>query len=526
MSPQNQNVRQHVQRDEYREDEIDLGELISNVWRTKWRVLIALAVVAAVYLGTLAASFLTTVQTTRYEQVFDLTFEGLSDGEFPDGSPFVLSDVVSPSVLNQVYRNNQLQDYGLTLDEFRRSINVEPYSPDFFLIRARYQRLLSDSNLSAAETAELQSNMRAEMSLAQSGSVRLSMQLPPQRQVSTAIAHKVLSDTAETWAIRAIEERGVLRLNLPIYSARIFDESRFEELDYLIGIELLLENISLIEGNVVALKQQPNASNIRDEASGFNLEDLQKSISDVAQYDLRQLIDPVKELGLTRNENVVRLFYSRQLQDLGLEMRFWEQRAQLTREVLATYSRDELQNARPEGIAPSGHGSLSPQLGDAFLDRLVDISGQGGEQEFRQALTLQVLEYENNALDINQNMEKIQLTLNAIESAGQGTSDLRTVYQEEVQNSLPKVLATLREQTAVIGRLHGQLGRQASGSVSEIITPQGGSFQAVTSALIERRHALIFIALMVLTGFVSLFGCLIFDMIKRRRMAEQLSTNS
>lgn len=519
---QPRNMAAEDYRNSFRDDEIDLGELLGNIWHTKWRVIIALVLVAVVYVSFLAANFLTAAQTTRYEQVFDLTFEGLSDGRFPDGSPFIMSDIISPSVLSRVFRNNELQDYGLTLDEFRRSINIEPYSPDYFLIRARYQQRMSGSNLSAGELSALQDQMRTEMSLAQSGALRLSLQLPANRELPATVAQKVLSDTAGTWATRAIEERGVLRLALPIYSARIFDEARFEELDYLIGIELLLDNIGLIEGNVAALKRQPNAANIMDEETGFNLEDLEKSIRDVAQYDLRQLIDPVKELGLTRNEDVVRLFYNRQLQELGLEQRFWQQRAEVTRQVLASYSRDEVQSGAA-GAGQSGPGNqsgMSPQLGDAFLDRLVDISRQGGEQEFRQTLTRQVLQYENDALDTDQRMEQIRLTLAAIEGSGSGNAELREAYLQEVQRSLPNVLATLRSYTEIIGRLHNQLGRQASGSVSEIIRPQGGSFRIVAGSPIERRHILIFIALMVLTGFVSLFGCLVYDMQKRRRRSE------
>lgn len=405
---QNQSQPQNPAGRDFRDDEIDLGELVRNIWNTKWRVLISLLVVSALFVSYLAASFLTASNSSRYEQVFDLTFAGLSDGQFPDGSRFVMSDMISPTVLGRVFRSNELHEYGFTLDGFRRAVNIEPYSPDYFLIRARYQQLLSGNDLGASEIDALQERMRSEMSLAQSGGVRLSLQLPADQQMPAGVAQKVLMDIASTWATRAIDERGVLRFNLPVYSARIFDEGRFEELDYLIGIELLLDNIALIEGNVAELKRQPNSANIVDQESGFNLEDLEKSIRDVAQYDLRQLIDPVKELGLTRNENVVRLFYNRQLQEMGLQRRFWEQRAEVTREVLATYSRDEVRSGATEDLPSGGQGGgMTPQLGDAFLDRLVDISRQGGEQEFRQALTRQVLEYENDALDIGQEMEAI-----------------------------------------------------------------------------------------------------------------------
>ncbi|MEX1056645.1 MAG: hypothetical protein WED11_02840, partial [Natronospirillum sp.] len=75
----------------------------------------------------------------------------------------------------------------------------------------------------------------------------------------------------------------------------------------------------------------------------------------------------------------------------------------------------------------------------------------------------------------------------------------------------------LREYTDTIGRLHDQLGRQASGSVDEIISAQVNSFQTVTDRPVERRHLLIFIALMILTGLISLTVSLLVDFILQRR---------
>lgn len=501
-------------RSYYADDEIDLGELISNIWNTKWRVIISMTLVAALYVAFLAFSFLTSAQTTRYAQVFDLTFDGLSDGQFPDGSPFVMSDIIGPTVVSRVYRHNDIGAYGLSLDEFRRALSIESWSPDYFLIRARYEKKLGNDDLSAGEIANLQDAMQQEMSVTQSGSVRLSLE-PINQDLPAHVAQNLLLDITDVWAQRAIEERGVLRLNLPIYSARIFDEKRFEDLDYLIGIELLLDNIELIQGNVAALQKQPNAANVTDTKSGFNLEDLDKAIRDVAEYDLRQLVDPVQELGLTRNADVVRLFYNRQLQELRLKKRFQEERARVTQNTMMAYS-SENANRQP-GTAAEGT-PMSPQLGDAFLDRLIEISRQGGAQEFRQTLTKEILKYRNQALETERRINEIQLTLDSIENAQNSEKgSLRAAYAEEVQETLPRILTTLREYTEIIGRLHERLGRQASGSISEIVMPQGGSFNVTSVRPFERRDVLIFVALMVLTGFVSLFGSLLYDMLKRRQ---------
>lgn len=502
------------------DDEIDLMQLISNIWRTKWRVIIAMVLVAAAFVSLQAYRFLNAVPTQQYSQVFDFNFAGLKNGTFPDGSPFVLTDIVSPTVLSRVYQFSDLDQYGVSQADFSRAITIEPFSPDYFLILNRYKQL-SGGNRTAAELSALQEQMQTELRRAQSNSIRLNLQFNSGVMVPAAIAEKVLQDIATVWAELAIEERGVLQLNMPIYSERIFDEQRFEALDYLLGIELLIENIGLVNQNVATLKQQPNAAGVRDEESGLNLEDLSKAIRDVQEYDLRQLIDPVRELGLTRNADTVKLYYNRQLRDLALERDNFVERARITRDALQRYSADQ-GSVGPDSTTGTGSTLSSPQLGDAFLDRLVEISRQGGAEEFRQELLREVLRLENRALDLSKRMAEINITLNALEDnniAGASSElvQLRRVYANEVAENLPQVLQQLREYTQVVGRIHGQLGRQASGSVSRLIQVQGGSFQSASNQIVARKDILAFIALMVLTLFVAMFSALIYDAMQRRK---------
>jgi len=497
------------------DDEIDIGALIARVWATKGRVLIAMFIVAAAFAAFLATRYLASDKVVTYRQAFDLTFEGLSDGQFPDGSPFLISDIIGPSVLGAVHRENNLEAQEISLDDFRRAINIEPYAPDYFMIRQRYQAQLSNRNLDATEIAQLQNQMRTELNAATSSSVQISLQLPD-GALTTAQAQEVLKDIPQAWARRAIEEKGVLKLNLPIYTARIFDEQRFENLDYLVGIELLLKNIDLVQQNITALKQEPNATNVVDDETGYTLEDLQKAIQDVADYDLRQLIDPVKELGLARDPEFVKLFYNSRLQDLRLERQLWKQRAEVTRQVLSTYS-GEVANGE-SGSAISAPSTMAPQLGDAFLDRLLEVSRQGDNLAYRQELTKQVLKYENSALDVDNQISEIQLTLDSLNQARGQTSETMSSYVEEVQERLPQILATLRDHTQVVTRIHEKLGRQAIGTVSELIKPQGGSFQEISDKPVTDTDIKTLIALLVLTLFGTVFISLIADLFRDRKL--------
>ncbi|TXR38926.1 hypothetical protein FVE88_12170 [Ectopseudomonas mendocina] len=507
MSSSPQTPNPSVQRNS---DEIDLGELMLRIWATRVIVVKAVLVVLALFVCYIGASYLLSNKTVRYSQVFDLTFEGLRSGEFPNGSPFLISDITSPTVLNRVYRQNGLEDFGLDLDEFRRSVNIQSYAPNYALIRAKYDGLLADKKLTPADIADLQKQMLAELQAARSGAVIITMLLPQSRSLTPDVAQKVLLDIPKTWASRAIVEQGVLKPNLPVYSERIFDKQRFENLDYLLGMDLLLENIRQIRNNIASLKTEPNASTLVDDESGFTLVDLDKAIQDVAEYDIRQIIDPIKELGISRSPEVVQLYYSRRLADLQQEQALWRERAQTIRNVLNVYSR-EASTASTVAGAPAAQNNLVPQLGDAFLDRLLEVSRQGSDLEFRQKLTEEVLTHENRAIDLEKQINDIRRTLTTMKEIRGSDDKLRGIYIGVVEEQLPKVLESLREYTRIMVRMYEKQGRQSAGNISQLVEPQGGAFLVGENRAISSRDVVVLFLLLV---FVCVFVVL-YDVLKK-----------
>lgn len=480
--------------------EIDLGQLFVNIWATRGMVVKAVLVVLALFICYIGASYLLSSKTVRYSQVFDLGFEGLSKGTFPNGSPFQMSEIISPNVLNRVYRQNNLEEQGLKLDDFRRSVTIQPYAPNYAFIRAKYDGFLADKKLTPSEIADMQKQMLVELNAARSGSVLITLLLPESRGLTEDLASKLLLDITTVWANRAIAEQGVLKPSLPVYSERIFDKKRFENLDYLLGMDLLLENIEQIRKNITALKQEPNANTLVDDESGFTLVDLDKSIQDVAEYDIRQIIDPIKELGISRDPEVVSLYYTRRLADLTQEQALWQERAQAIRNVLRGYARD---TSTESSVAANTQSNLVPQLGDAFLDRLLEVSRQGSDLEFRQKLTEEVLGHENKAIDLEQQINDIRRTLATMKELRSSDQKLRGIYIGIVEEKLPGVLDSLREYTRIMGRMYEKQGRQSAGNISQLVEPQGGTFSAVKTGLVGRRD---FVMLAVLLVLASILG--------------------
>lgn len=488
MSSNPQTPNPSIQRDS---DEVDLGDLMLRIWATRVYVVKAVLTVLALFTLYIGVSYLFSEKTVRYSQVFDLAFEGLRKGEFPNGSAFMLSDITSATVLNRVYRQNNLEAHGLKIDDFRRGVTIQPYAPDYALIRSKYEARLTDKKLTPTDIAELQKQMANELEAAQSGSLIITLILPEQRSLTSDLAQKILLDIPSSWADRAINEQGVLKPNVPVYSERIFDQKRFENLDYLLGMDLILNSIKLVRSNISSLREQPNASTLVDDESGFTLVDLDKAIQDVADYDIRQIIDPIKELGISRNPEVVKLYYTRRLADLQQEQKLWKDRAQAIRAVLAAYASDK--GSTTSGVN-STQNNMVPQLGDAFLDRLLEVSRQGSDLEFRQKLTQEVLNYENQSIDLDQQITDINRIL-ATMNNGQSTDQiLHNVYVKAVEEQLPAVLDNLREYTRVMGRMYEKQGKQSAGNISQLVEAQGGAFSFAAASLLGARDVKITIA--------------------------------
>lgn len=191
----------------------------------------------------------------------------------------------------------------------------------------------------------------------------------------------------------------------------------------------------------------------------------------------------------------------------------------MTRRVIGT---GEAQRAgdltAPEAGTRSGQTRLamSAQIDGSFLDRLMEIAEQGDSEAFRQSLTRQVLEFEEKALEASQRQDRIERSLEAVQN-GQTAGSVEQAYREKIEEQLPASLALLRDYTSAVQRISDQISRRATGSISELVTPQGGSFEVQQASLLPARAPLMATAIAFLVGFVTVFLSLMADAMKRRR---------
>jgi len=356
--------------------------------------------------------------------------------------------------------------------------------------------------------------------VANAGSVRLSLQLAPDQALDTATIDLLLKDILRVWANRAIAEHGVLELNQAMYSEAIFAESQYTRLNYPAALDLLEDNIELIREDITELRGRPNADNVRDPETGLRLIDLDKRLRDIRRYELADVINPVRELGLTRDRDGAMLYLERQLREVRLEQQFWEERAGLTRALIAGGD-SAGQSAIEDGLARGDSMNLTAQIDGSFLDQLMEIARQGDSERFRQSLIRQTLEYEESALTQAQEAERIERSLQVIRDSGEAVAVDLQEYRDLVETRLPNVLESLQTEVGALQRIADAISREASGSISELVVPNGGSLEVVQASVLPQRAPLIGVAIAFLVGFATLVLSLLSDAIKRRRSKDE-----
>ncbi len=156
-------------------------------------------------------------------------------------------------------------------------------------------------------------------------------------------------------------------------------------------MDLLRQRGRLIRDNVEQIEARPFGNAARDPATNLSARDVGRLLTDLEDYTLKQLTAPVLSLGIAKNPEVVNLYYRSRLEELQREKQTLASKAQVL----------EVANKNYQGLvgggstAPAQPGTngqfppsstVIPQFGDAFLDRIIQLSQKGGDTEFRQKL--------------------------------------------------------------------------------------------------------------------------------------------
>ena len=285
------------------EDEIDLKGLVLMVWRTRVVWIISMVIVSLLFWGWWSIKQMNSLVPLTYYLPIQLNFEGVDRGSYPNGSPFNLSELLAPNVIQSVFEQNNLDQYGISLSEFSTQVRVTPYAIEILLIQEKYRKILDNKGLAYQEIDIILDKQKEEVRLAYSGGrYRLSF-TPSNLNIPDNIINNTLFDIPKIWSQKAINQRGVLNIKL-VTAKGIIDEEIIESLDYMVAIDYLTQKIEKIKESVVSLLETPSGFTTNDPETGITLQTLHSKLIDAKTYMLDPLTAPILELGISKTPEI------------------------------------------------------------------------------------------------------------------------------------------------------------------------------------------------------------------------------
>ena len=105
------------------EEEISLAEILRVFLKGKW--IIGSLVIAAILISFLYIKFFAP-EIGNIQTIISFNYKGIERGLDPNGKNLDVSMIKSPMVMDQVVRALQLDQYDITSDDLRKSINITP----------------------------------------------------------------------------------------------------------------------------------------------------------------------------------------------------------------------------------------------------------------------------------------------------------------------------------------------------------------------------------------------------------------
>jgi hypothetical protein len=356
-------------------------------------ILLSLAAVALAYIVFAIAVYVFSPTQRITTRKFRLDFKGASEGLYPNGVKFSSSDITSTPVLLQVFNENHLERF-TKFPSFSRALFVLESNPDYERIAAEYQGRLADPKLSAIDRDRLQREWQAKSaSLAKSDYSLNWLRSSETAGVPESVVRKVLTDTLQAWSRYATSEQRVLQYRVSIFSPEMLSGSADGE--PIVAIHVLRSKIYKILQNIDDLREVPGSDLIRT-SNGMSLEEIRLRLTEIVRFRLEPLAGRVGTSGLIGDRAGAIRFLESQLAYDQRQLKSAQENAEAIHQSLAVYSLDqrgftpETANAAPTTTSrearPRAGDTVMPQINDSFIDRLMMLTSQASDVQYRQKL--------------------------------------------------------------------------------------------------------------------------------------------
>ena len=416
-------------------DEIDLRDIIIPLWKAKYRILLFGLIcfsLALVYsLGGIV------VDKTKYASLqVHFNFQGVENGSFPNGEKFSPQELISGSVLSEVYRNIDAPNF--TYSELVGAIHLAPNFNGADELKSVVTGLLSkEKGLTNAEYSEALSGYTNEIVAQSKKNVILTIDLNLFNG-NLKKSSDLLSSIPKIWATNAIENRGVLVVSSPTVNTL---DNRIQADELLIQVNVLSDTHSLLSDSVSGLSGSLENRSISDPASGMSIADLRYKLDLENKYRISILKELVVKNGVgVKNEAWYKGFRDARLGKLERERSSLERMVGVYEQALIEFNQQQYNPAddtRSKGGGNAGTTVYAPQYGEDVINRLLVLGSKMSDPEYRKSLL-------REKIDISTKLQKVITEINFYDFK-KPSNDVENISVDEISTLIAGSFKELQE---------------------------------------------------------------------------------
>lgn len=446
-------------------DELSADSILRPIWQGR-RVIVfgaLLAVVLAIVIG--GAFYLFQPSRWMASLGFRPLFVGAESGRYPNDLPFATTDINDRSVVDKVFEQNHVQEF-CERDEFRSGFTVEKSSAQLRFLDAEYQSRLGDPKATAVERQRLQDEYQGKRDSISAQFQLAFVRSPECSRLPAQLVYKSLNDLLQVWAEDAESKRGVLKLQIALFTPNIFDFSNMPGESLLVRADLIRSALARALENAQQIRALPGAAAVRVGKDQTSIQQVIAELEDLAKARLDPLVS-VAGRGLGRESA---RWLDEALKTAGLGAKAAEERRVAYLTALREYSGTTPSStaATVAGARPQGTNDVQTQLDATFIDKIVALSTVN--TAYRQNLTNQMLRAAVDAVQSNAAVERYRQLKDSL--SGGVASDLTL---GEVAKKLDAVVEDGKRSVAEMDALYDEFSRVS-------MRPAGGMYRIEQAA--------------------------------------------
>lgn len=460
---------------------------------------------------------------------FRLDFEGAENGLYPNGLKFSSTDVLAANVLTRAYETTNASAY-LPFRRFKEAIFLQESSRELEKLNLEFEARLADARLTPVDRERIEREYQLRRSSLRHAEFSLNF-ADDSRAVPNAERERMLRAILNVWADIADREKGAVKYRLPVLTTNVVVRSTIGPREYLIDLDVLRSRINRIAANINELQHIPGAEIVRVGPEKISLSEIASNLFDIRRYQIDPLISQTFQKGLIRDPRTVSGYYQSQLAAAQRDYDQARGHVETLQNSLMTYmgeqqgSSRELAGQASLGVQTQGGPSVTPQLSEGFLDRIVKMATDSSDMKYRQDIVTEMNRIAiTNLLPSEKEVQYYQTVTQQMNAAGaiqRGDLAVRGEEVKAVEDAENAAYASVIKALQQVSEAYLVLSRNLNPD-GLLYTFSGPAITHVEKSISLKRLFLLGVLLTLLALPVILLGCLLHARVREEeRMDEQ-----